>query len=63
MSHIYSRWNPEMGEETKVSFRDDWESLSEIAKLDHLKDTIWELTQKYNSILSGWLNPSNGEQK
>lgn len=55
---IKSTWDPSSGEETKIGFSEGRESLTRIAKLDHLKDTIADLEAAYNNELAFF---NNGE--
>lgn len=54
-AYIKSTWNTNRAEETKVNFSEEWKQLSDLDKLDNLKDTLLELTDKYNQLLETWL--------
>lgn len=51
-SQITITWNPDLPEETKVTYSEGFEKELWIAKLDCLRDAIFELTQKYNLVLT-----------
>jgi hypothetical protein len=45
---ITCTWDTSRGEETRVTLSKSFDDLSQIAKLDFLKDCIGELTDLYN---------------
>lgn len=57
-ARITTTWNPESNtSETKTTYSQDWNGLSNLEKADHLKDVIDELTDVYNAILEDGIVP------
>lgn len=52
MSRITCTWNPNRGEETKITISNDFKELHYVEKLDFLQDIIGELSTLHDSILS-----------
>lgn len=51
MSHIKIKWD---GDEAKVTFTGDFKVLYDIARLDCLKDAIWELQNAYSAEIDAF---------
>lgn len=61
MSHITIRWD---GSDAEVKFNPSFKKLYDVARLDCLKDAIWELTQAYDKELHFFQRqPSNNTEK